>query len=707
ANPVKEGTKRNRVVIMFTDGAPGNWTSWQDNESRDVANAAIAASLTTKNVYGATVYTIGIFNGANANDISGRENKYMHYVSSNYPKAVSYSPDSNGLATGESPKSGYYLSAGNADALNNIFTQIANNIQNGSTTVTLGEKAVVKDIVTPQFTMPKNATDVHVYAVDCLTYDADNPTAATWETLDKAEELNDAVTIDAATKTIEVTGFDFKYNFVAENGRQEGDPTKTGTFRGRKLVIVFDVAVRDGFLGGNDVFTNGDASGVYDENDNLVENFNRPTVDVEIKPVTVTTNDKFVYFSNSLAKKDLLNGVVVKSGNVALDLAAGEAGNYGLEEWQNAYVTIGDKDTTTSYSDLTSNKQYTVKATVTPNTRKDGVTGAAQPQENSATGNVYVLMPDFTYADGYVYFGGEMPKDANYNINNRSDTITWSHSEFGADDKVLEGMVEPTVGDFTFAYSPNSGNVTTENDITVNATASKLGISFNDNFKLHVYTPTFDFADGNVYYLGQMPEEYDNATLTGWTRNGTALTTAISDKMQNKAPAIGDFDFVHSSSVTGTIKQIGDITVNVTKATVNGASLDLTNNFKLKVYTPEFTFTDSSAYYGTDAPTFEAPEPNWNNEGVTMWNDEPPFEMEFANETGKVNGSNIVVTPKNYKVNVAKIKADGTELKEEDVLKNILYKWTDDDCKPTIDGHAANADSDEFYVHVNTCSITI
>ena len=681
ANPVPPNEQRNRVVIVFTDGQPG-WSGYDDS----TASAAITQANTAKNTYGATVYTVGIFEGAdatsagsNSNDASDTQkaNYFMQRLSSNtsYPQTPSY-----------------YLSAGDSTSLNNIFEQISNNIQNGSSTITgLDSTTVVRDIVTPQFTMPANASAVSAYAVDCLTYNATTK-EATWETLENADKLPDsAITIDPTDRTIEVTGFDFSHNFVAENGRDENDVTETGNFRGRKLVIVFTVAVRDKFLGGNDVYTNGAESGIYKGDDSLVENFNRPTVDVEIKPVTVTTNDKFVYYSNSLDKEDLLNGVTVKSGNVELDLVAGATENYGLESWQNAYVTINDGDTTESYQNLTSDKQYTVEATVAPKTEGD-----AKTQSNSATGNVYVLQPEFSYTDGYVHFGGEMPTDDSYNTINRSNTITWSHPEFGTGDSVLEGKDAPTVDNFEFTYSPNSGYVTTEDDITVDATASMLGNTFDGSFKLHVIVPTFDFADGNVYYLGQMPASYNNASEAKWDTDGKI--------MQNDAPT--GFSFEYESAVTGTIKQTDDITVKVTKATVNGVSLDLTNNFKLKVHTPEFTFTDYSAYYGDVAPTeFTAPEINWNNDDVTMWNTAPTFEMTFANENGKVNDGGYVVTPYDYKVNVDSLKVGAEDYSND---ANITFKWLHEGCDLTeITDHKVNADSHEFYVHVDTCSITI
>ena len=68
ANPVPSGEERNRVVIVFTDGEPG----WIGYDSA-TATAAINEANTTKNTHGATVYTVGIFDGADASS-SGNSN---------------------------------------------------------------------------------------------------------------------------------------------------------------------------------------------------------------------------------------------------------------------------------------------------------------------------------------------------------------------------------------------------------------------------------------------------------------------------------------------------------------------------------------------------------------------------------------------------------------------------------------------------------
>lgn len=116
----REGAKK--VVVFFTDGKP---TSYSEFDS-DVANAAVTAAKSMKDGK-ATVYTIGIFSGADpaADPLkkgTSDVNKFMHAVSSNYPGATSYTSDKLGT---RAENSDYYKSATNADELKKVFDDIS------------------------------------------------------------------------------------------------------------------------------------------------------------------------------------------------------------------------------------------------------------------------------------------------------------------------------------------------------------------------------------------------------------------------------------------------------------------------------------------------------------------------------------------------------------------------------------------------------
>ena len=124
-----------KIVVFFTDGSPTSSSGFEDG----VASSAVASAKAMKGK-GATVYTIGIFNGANPSaDLSAtgtsKENKFMHAVSSNYPDA-SYTSDywgswSWGLGQ-RAEGSDYYKSASNAAELEKVFDDISSEIVKGS-----------------------------------------------------------------------------------------------------------------------------------------------------------------------------------------------------------------------------------------------------------------------------------------------------------------------------------------------------------------------------------------------------------------------------------------------------------------------------------------------------------------------------------------------------------------------------------------------
>lgn len=111
-----------KIVVFFTDGKP---TSFSEFDS-DVAKGAVTAAKKMKDGK-ATVYTIGIFSGADPADDPSKEgtsdvNKFMHAVSSNYPDATSYASDKLGT---RAEKADYYKSATNAEELKKVFDDIS------------------------------------------------------------------------------------------------------------------------------------------------------------------------------------------------------------------------------------------------------------------------------------------------------------------------------------------------------------------------------------------------------------------------------------------------------------------------------------------------------------------------------------------------------------------------------------------------------
>ncbi|RGX19243.1 VWA domain-containing protein [Collinsella sp. AF04-24] len=110
-----------KIIVFFTDGTPTK----QNKFDAGVANAAVTAAKNMKDSK-ATVYTIGIFDGADPSagiqdsGKSQKENKFMHAVSSNYPNATAW--DTHGA---RAENSDYYKSATNAEELKKVFDDIS------------------------------------------------------------------------------------------------------------------------------------------------------------------------------------------------------------------------------------------------------------------------------------------------------------------------------------------------------------------------------------------------------------------------------------------------------------------------------------------------------------------------------------------------------------------------------------------------------
>lgn len=125
-----------KIVIFFTDGTPTSFSNFEP----EVASDAVAAAKVMKDA-GASVYTIGIFNGANPSaDVNAttNENKFMQAASSNYPAATyAYT---QGWLSGEwkwsfgdrAEGSDFYKSASSASELSKIFEDISKEIVKGA-----------------------------------------------------------------------------------------------------------------------------------------------------------------------------------------------------------------------------------------------------------------------------------------------------------------------------------------------------------------------------------------------------------------------------------------------------------------------------------------------------------------------------------------------------------------------------------------------
>lgn len=219
ANPLTgENAGRKRIVILFTDDAV------DEDHRQNAENTATALKNS-----GVTVYTIGLFKGANQTTNEG-DNDFLQKVSSN-----------NGVAPKQGEKS-YYLSATNAASLQKVFEQITEEVN--KLMLNVGTSTVLSDTLSEHFdfAIPEDSNlsnEVTFKLVPVDNKDADgNFTWKSTETIltDKTNPTRPTLTPSTTDpKSFTVTNFDYGANKITRVYDQTTGQI-TG-YTGSKLVI--------------------------------------------------------------------------------------------------------------------------------------------------------------------------------------------------------------------------------------------------------------------------------------------------------------------------------------------------------------------------------------------------------------------------------------------------------------------------------------
>ena len=477
---------RNKVVVMLTDGEPepmssGSWSS-------RIVKQAIDNAYALKNTYNASVYTISVMPGTNAANPTSNMDRYMDYISSNYPDAQ-YTGSSENTTNQSTIMSritpgtkintangSYYLTASDISTLNSIFGQIAD--QTGSPSISLEASTVIRDVVSPYFELPDGADKSQIIV---STKDATYTNSSLGWTNETIIQNPD---VEIVGNTINVKGFNFDENYVAETGRTEGDVSQAGNFHGRKLIITVPIVVRDGFLGGNNVPTNNNGdnkAAVYDSAGKKIEEFNVPTVNVPIPDVTVTVEDKNVYLSGNLTTDDMLAGATATAGGVNLLASATDL------DWRDDYVEISgtlDNATKNGLTELQADTEYTYTVTVSPKDEKSSNEMAPVGKKfDDATGKINVFKPYITVTATDIWADYKQTVVLNtWGVDENNLGILWQHKDSKgnletAAEAGLEAEDAPTVTpkEFTFTQIVNGTEtacdteyVTTDQDADFN-----------------------------------------------------------------------------------------------------------------------------------------------------------------------------------------------------------------------------------------------
>ena len=308
ANTLLEGINADRklistrTVVMFTDGVPGNYTSWSDQyESTTTAHACIAQAKISKNTHDATVFTVALYSWSSTIQEGSNEEKmrkYLNYVSSNFKNADDLDHPNTG--TGDVYDGLYRKDAG--QDLSAVFREIAH--QSGGSSTTLSAASSNVDVVSNSFVLPEGADADNIDKIvkifvakhkesktqgvingehqfyeeylighapdDYVYYELDENGERVSDTPKKVDATI-RVSLEGDNK-IKVTGFDYSSCFCGPVYEENWDPkvhsdeenlAHVDHYQGYKIIIMIPIKMNPDAVGGPNVQTNGPGSGIY------------------------------------------------------------------------------------------------------------------------------------------------------------------------------------------------------------------------------------------------------------------------------------------------------------------------------------------------------------------------------------------------------------------------------------------------------------
>lgn len=320
-------SSRNKAVVFFTDGEPTYGSSFSDT----VANNAIGTANELK-ASGTTIYTIGLFSGADPSDTRGSSNAYMNGVSSNYPDATRYTN------LGSGGNNGYYKTVSNTNSLADIFEEIEESIN--TTTVTLTGAAEIRDILNTGFVLT-DASEVTVQTDDYSGRDSagNRVFAGNPQTYSGA-----AVTKDTANNTIKVSGFNFSQEYLID-GNTPDESDFTAAVQGSKLIItITNVEATDSAVTNGLISTNNAASGIYENS-----GASTPFAVFEQPQTQLSSKAYVVDYAKAISTADIPNSVT----NLSVD---------GMKKFTSSVTSLNKEEKGLSYGTATADS-YTPATT--------------------------------------------------------------------------------------------------------------------------------------------------------------------------------------------------------------------------------------------------------------------------------------------------------------------------------------------------------
>lgn len=482
---LKAQPDRQKVIVVFSS---------MDSVSRANADAAIAAAKEVKANAKVKVFAVGMMDIADPtldvtdskidwdkvqSDENGATilvNTRLQGVSSNFPSATAC----KSLGT-KAEGGNYYKKATNQDQISSILTTIQNQLTTSSTTLDANAKII--DTVSKYFNAPA-VSGVTVQTMNCASYtEATEHTDAvvTWDETSLTTLTNAA---SVSNNTVTVTGFDFNKYCITANAKNATPEAP----HGRKVIITFDVTVKTGFMGGNNVPTNTGDSGITTADDTVVEHFTYPLVNVTIpKPVVEVEDDQVIYYGETApAVSDLYTKITPTET---------DAWKYDFVELTYTVPNGINNDACGPY-DFQLNIKPIAAATTSVGTA-NATTGV---DSDVAQVKVHVLKAVLEGKDDTIYLGSST--DLNDLVSH-----SWAcdcDGQVPPDDTATGPAVDYVfAGDNSIASTIEGAYAPADNDCEEITVTCNRG-NGADTFTVHVIRPTITFNDIEIY-LSQTP----------------------------------------------------------------------------------------------------------------------------------------------------------------------------------------------------------
>lgn len=517
-----------KIIVFFTDGTPTK----QNKFDAGVANAAVTAAKNMKDGK-ATVYTIGIFDGADPSagiqdsGKSQKENKFMQAVSSNYPNATAWN-----IHGTRAENSDYYKSATNAEELKKVFDDIS--------------QAITSEAPYP--------TEIH------KGYDETKSGYITF-----TDELGDFMQVDGFTEVV-INGTPFTKTDKTVNKETNTD-TYEFTGKAKDLLITVQRAGDDNPQKGDIVTVNIPASLIPLSHFKTVDG--KLSVD-NVKPIQVkyASSVKSVALDNLFTPEEVtgLKAYIEKNTTVADD------GSKTVSFYANKWKTGALGDTVANFEPADTNRYYYFQKQTPIYADKD----CTQPAKNSLTDT------------GTYYYKDEFEEQGS---NNEAKPTTAVIEFIGGDATKFDGAIVADK-DGNLSFSVGTARLafidelhTTKKSVGGNNTGTATDV-LNPKWNNVSAKATATHVNSYLGNNGKISFAYDMTPAMVNTKAGFGLTKVLEGRDRTNADA---FEF-------GLTSENGAPMPTTTTAIVRKADLDARGKAAIDFGTIEYTKPGTYVY---------------------------------------------------------------------------------------------------------------